>query len=622
MAGRRRSEIRYAGLPEVAAGGVGDARRVLFRLMSVYAVVCWLALLPGWLDDGHPAIVVVAVVVTAVAVVLSRARVLPQPVAHALLGGVPLCTAALTAAAGGGVISAAFAFLALFVTVYAAMFFSRRALTVHLTWSVVASGGALTATSVGDPHNGYYVLVLAITLTATGLLLSGLVRTVWHTATHDPVTGLLNESGLRAAILARPADGTVLVCDIDDFSHVNDALGRDNGDVLLRAVAADLSRTWPRAAAARIGADVFAAWLPTTRDAGALARQLVGLHGPYPAGGIDVDVTLTAGLAHTDGSAPAELLRRAAVALAAAKHDARPWHVWTAEDDRTRRDDLALQAELREAITRGELVVHYQPQVDRHHHRIVGAEALVRWQHPRRGLLGPGAFLPGAERTPLIVDITEQVLADATGQAARWRAAGTPIPVSVNVSARSLTDDGLPERIAAHLARAGLPAPLLTIEITETAIVAQPAHARRLLQAVRDLGVRVSIDDFGTGHTSLALLADLPIDEIKLDRRFVAAALSQPSATAIAVTVADLADRLHLHAVAEGVEDEAVSALMDSIGFDAQQGYHHARPQPADTVGELLASSAAAPGRTEGALRAHGPAWPQIGVDAGPAVSW
>lgn len=499
-----------------------------------------------------------------------------------------MVVAGLAWQADGGVDSAAFAFLNVFVTAYAAMFFSRRALTAHVLWSLTASGIALSATDLGNKENGYFVVVLALTMSTLAVLLSRLMRQVWTAATHDTVTSLLNEAGLRAAISGASGDGLLLVCDINRFAKINDALGRDAGDDLLRAVSQSLTHLWSDAALARISADVFAVWLdtPDTDLDGyeRVIKRVQSVQGSYPVGGITVDVTVTVGAASADGRSPTTSLRRAATALAAAKHDARPWYSWNAGMDRERSDDLQLQAELRAALANRELLLHYQPQVARGDHHISGVEALIRWQHPSRGLLGPSAFLPAAEHSPLIGDITDYVLTAACSQGAAWDATGAPLPVSVNLSARSLTDDALPARVAAHLAATGLPAHLLTVEITETALIAQPEQAERLLQAIRVLGVRVSIDDFGTGHTSLALLTDLAIDEIKLDRRFVAAAATQPSAAAVVVTIADLARRLGLHTVAEGVEDQTTTDLLDRYGYDLQQGFWHARPQPAAAI--------------------------------------
>ena len=587
------AEGRFAGLAELNTGRIGDARFMLGCITAVFTLVCALALLPGWLTEGRPATVGAVLICGPTALILLRTRKLSEHSAHIVLACLPLVAGLLTIAAGGGVASGAFAFLNVLVTCYAAMFFTRTRVTAHLLWSLTISATTLTITDPGNRQNGYFTTVLAITMTAAGLLMSRSMQLVWSSATHDTLTGLLNEQGIRAAIQSAPANGGWLImCDIDRFARVNDALGRDNGDHLLRHMATNLTRLWPHAATARIAADVFAVWIPTHQasavTAATVAAELSSLHGNYPVGDITVDVTTTAGLNAGTQVEPAVLLRQAATALRAAKHDGRTWYDWTTAMDDNYGDDLQLHAELRAALDCNELVAYYQPQVNRHSHHVVAAEALIRWQHPTRGLLGPGAFLPAAEHSPLITAITDHVLAAATHQGARWAAAGTPLPIAINLSARCLTDDALPTRMAPHLDNAGLPAHLLTVEITETAVVAQPEQARRLLTAIRKLGVRISIDDFGTGHTSLALLTDLPVDELKLDQRFVMAATSQPAATAIVTTVIDLARRLGLTTVAEGVEDQPTSNLLDELGYHTQQGFWHAKPQPATDLTDLL----------------------------------
>ncbi|MFD1364455.1 putative bifunctional diguanylate cyclase/phosphodiesterase [Actinoplanes sichuanensis] len=564
-------------------GRSSDPTFVLPCLTAVYAVVCALALLPGWLSAGQPAIAAAGAVSAAATVGLRRARRLPPRIVHTVLGVLPVIVAWLTLAAGGGVDSASFCFLNVFVTAFAAMFLHRRAFVAHLTWCLASCGTALSLTDLGNRENGYFVLVLAITMTVSGLLLGGLVRDVWSAATHDPLTGLLNEQGLRAAMNAT-GPGLLVTCDIDRFSDINAAVGRDGGDQVLTHVAATIRRLWPDAMLARPAGDVFAAYVPgITSDIHVedIVEQAQRLHQVYIVKGLPVDVTVTAGAVVHDDTDPSTALRRAAAAVSRARLDNVACQLWTTALDDEHRDDLHLLADLRAGLRRGELLLHFQPQVAAHTHHVVAAEALVRWQHPTRGLLGPAAFLPAAERSPLMNELTDHVLAEATRRAAGWHAGGFAVPVSVNISARSLTDHALPERIAAHLATSGLPAHLLTVEITETAVMSRPDQAAHLLERIRALGVRVSIDDFGTGNTSLALLTDLPLDEVKLDRKFVAAATAQPRAAAVVTGIAELAQRLGLHTVAEGVEDTATSALLDTVGFDLQQGYLHARPEPA-----------------------------------------
>jgi EAL domain-containing protein (putative c-di-GMP-specific phosphodiesterase class I) len=240
--------------------------------------------------------------------------------------------------------------------------------------------------------------------------------------------------------------------------------------------------------------------------------------------------------------------------------------------------------ELRAAIGGGEIVLHYQPIVDADTASVRGVEALARWKHPAHGLLPPAAFIPFAEGTDLIFALTGHVLREAVRQAAQWAREGVPLPVSVNVSARSLARDDLVPDIASLLAEYRLPGMLLTVEVTESAVMTHPATAAQRLTELRALGVRVSIDDFGTGYTSLALLTQLPIDELKVDRTFIGTMTESPTHAAIVQTIAELAARLALTVVGEGVEDQSTAGALRDLGFDLLQGYHFGRPGPADTV--------------------------------------
>ena len=319
--------------------------------------------------------------------------------------------------------------------------------------------------------------------------------------------------------------------------------------------------------------------------------------GVYCLQGLDVDISVTVAGACNDAAGTADhhqlptLLVRATQALAAAGAEDRTVRLWTPELDSDAAAQLSLSIDLRRAVAAGELVLHYQPQVNAHSHALVGAEALVRWQHRHRGLLGPAQFLPVAEASPIIVDLTYWVLDDAIRQAAGWYHDGHQLPVSVNLSARLLVHEGLVDHVTAALSTHGLPARLLTLEVTETAVLTQPERSREVLATLRTFGVKVSLDDFGTGYTSLAMLADLPLDEIKLDRQFVSGALHRVPDAAIAQAVASLGRRMDLHLVAEGVEDHTTGRLIAQWGYHTVQGFLHSRPIPADQLGQLLTSS-------------------------------
>ncbi|RBY86020.1 hypothetical protein DQ240_11260 [Blastococcus sp. TF02A-26] len=242
---------------------------------------------------------------------------------------------------------------------------------------------------------------------------------------------------------------------------------------------------------------------------------------------------------------------------------------------------LVLVEELRAGLPAGELVLHHQPQVDIRTGRVEGVEALVRWAHPTRGLLGPGEFLPVAEAHGLMGALTDQVLAGAVAQLAQWQDRGSDLRMSVNLSASNLLDSRLPRRVAALLEEYGVPARCLTLEVTETVLLADSERSTAVISALRDLGVEISIDDFGTGYCSLAYLRQLPVNELKLDRSFTADLVSDVRTEAIVASTVELAHRLGLRVVAEGVEDECTLARLSALGCDQSQGYLHSPPLPA-----------------------------------------
>jgi diguanylate cyclase len=245
---------------------------------------------------------------------------------------------------------------------------------------------------------------------------------------------------------------------------------------------------------------------------------------------------------------------------------------------------LGLVEDLRTALATGQLVLHHQPQLDIATGATVGVEALVRWQHPARGLLGPGDFLPLAEVHGLMGALTEEVLGQAVAQAAAWRREGLDLHMSVNLSASNLLDAALPDRVAGLLEQHALPPGSLVLEVTESVLLTDPERSLAVVGALADLGVTVSIDDFGTGYSSLAYLRDLPVAELKLDRSFTADLLTDARTGAIVASTIELAHRLGLRVVAEGVEDEATLRHLQSLDCDISQGYLHARPLPADQL--------------------------------------
>jgi diguanylate cyclase len=301
--------------------------------------------------------------------------------------------------------------------------------------------------------------------------------------------------------------------------------------------------------------------------------------GRYLVDDIEVSLRANVGLAVApwDGTDVPELIRRAALSAGQAAAQGRAHVIWSGDEGAMTASDLALLARLRLASERGELSLAYQPQVASRSRRIVSAEALLRWGSVTLGSVPPGMFVPLAERTGLIDRLTEWVMGEALDAQVRWRAAGLDIPVSVNLSATSLTVPDLAQWILAELENRELPPSSLTVEVTETAAI-DLLRAVDLLRPLHDRGVRISIDDFGTGYTSLSVLPDLPLDELKVDQRFVLRSLTSAADETIVRTVRELAHRLGLAAVAEGVENQELFDKMVGFEFDVLQGYHLARP--------------------------------------------
>jgi diguanylate cyclase (GGDEF)-like protein len=378
--------------------------------------------------------------------------------------------------------------------------------------------------------------------------------------------------------------------DLDRFKDVNDTLGHKVGDVLLMHVAQRLRASAPEhATVARLGGDEFAVLLPDAdeSDAVRVARGVLdAVAQPVEVEGsmLDVGGSLGIALAPLHGSDAESLLRSADVAMYVAKRSGGGHAVYAPDQDAHRPDRLALVAELRHAIHDGELELHYQPKFDLRTGQPSGVEALVRWTHRQRGPISPAEFVSLAERTGLITSLSRWVLEAALRQQRAWRDAGLVLPVAVNLSMRDLHDAGLPELVADMLADAQVPASALSIEITESTLMADPERTRSALSRLRDLGVRLAVDDFGTGYSSLAYLKQLPVQELKVDRAFVRDVCHTASDRAIVQSVVDLAHKLGLTVVAEGVEDAATRDELARMGCDLAQGFFFARPASARDV--------------------------------------
>ena len=288
------------------------------------------------------------------------------------------------------------------------------------------------------------------------------------------------------------------------------------------------------------------------------------------------------------GSDPEPLLQRAGVAMYQAKKGDTGMEVYAPERDQYSPRRLALVGALRSAIDQRDLTLLYQPKVELRSGRIVAAEALLRWHHPVHGQIPPDEFIPIAESTALIQPLGQLVLETALDQARCWQEAGSPLSLAVNLSVRNLLEPNLADRVAALIAKAGVPPATLTLEITESGVMTDPEAAIAMLRGLRHVGVRLSVDDFGTGYSSLSYLKRLPVDEVKLDKSFVLNMTSDADDAAIVRSTIELAHNLGLQLVAEGVEDQETLELLAALGCDLVQGYHLARPMPADRLALLL----------------------------------
>ena len=418
-----------------------------------------------------------------------------------------------------------------------------------------------------------------------------------HEALHDNLTGLGNrlllDRALRRAISNRGDDGLVaiLLIDLDRFKEVNDTLGHHQGDVLLREIARRLRiAVGDDAVAVRLGGDEFAVLTSACRTRPEILElaQTVerSITTPFELSDVTLDVGASIGvsLSPDDGDDPATLLQRADVAMYAAKNGAHSIELYDATTDHYSLWRLALASELRRTVERRELLVEYQPKADLRTGAIVGVEALARWHHPHHGFVPPDVFVPVAEHTGLIRALTEHVLEVSLGQCRAWHDQGYDLHVAVNLSVRNLIDDQLPQIVSEHLRRNRLPATALTLEITEGTIIADPARTVGILNRLSSMGVTIAIDDFGTGYSSLAYLKRLPVDELKIDRSFVANMAHDDSDAVIVRSTIELARNLGLTVTAEGVEDGPTWQLLQALGCHRAQGYFLGKPMTASRL--------------------------------------
>ncbi len=422
-------------------------------------------------------------------------------------------------------------------------------------------------------------------------------RQLEHQANFDLLTGLANRSlfvdRLRQSLIYADRSGrivAVLMLDLDRFKVVNESLGHRQGDELLKEVAGRLAKNLRAGdTVAHPGGDEFLVTLAevaTVDDVGLVANKLRELFGrPFEVAGRELRVTVSIGISlyPKDGDDADTLLRHADIAMYRAKEEGGDrFCFFAAEMNLRAQETLELEADLRQALEREEFLLHYQPKVSLADGRFAGCEALVRWQHPRRGLVSPGVFIPLAEETGLIVPLGTWVLRQACARAKAWQQEGlAPFKVAVNLSARQFREPDLCERIEEILEATGLEARWLELELTESMIMHDPAGAADTMQRLRALGIGLCLDDFGTGYSSLNYLRRFPVDTLKIDRAFIIDVASDASAAAVATSVVAIAHSLGIEAVAEGVETREQLEFLVGCNCDLLQGYLFCRPLPA-----------------------------------------
>jgi diguanylate cyclase (GGDEF)-like protein len=430
-------------------------------------------------------------------------------------------------------------------------------------------------------------------------------RELEHMALHDSLSGLPNRAlftdRLEQAIIAAGRSGGRFACmilDLDRFKEINDTLGHNIGDEVLREVASRLARGLRESdTVARLGGDEFAILLPSAnvREATRIASKLLHLlEEPVVIGQHSFAVGASIGVAlfPDHGERAAQLIQRADVAMYVAKRNGNGYALYDVEEDHHNASRLAFLSELRGALDRGELALHFQPKVHLASAAVQAVEALVRWQHPQRGLILPEEYIPLSEQTGLIRPITTWVLGEAMRQCREWHAAGRDLAVSVNLSMRNLHDPQFPGTVGALLMNWQVDPQAIVLEITESAVMADSERVLAVLQRLRGMGVRLSIDDFGTGYSSLSHLKRLPVSEIKIDKSFVTDMHVNDDDAIIVRSTIDLAHNLGLTVTAEGVEREDAFTVLNVLGCDLAQGHYISPALPVRELEEWLGRSA------------------------------
>jgi diguanylate cyclase (GGDEF)-like protein len=424
---------------------------------------------------------------------------------------------------------------------------------------------------------------------------------IQHQANHDPVTGLFNRNAIEDLIARRCAErptqpGALLCLGLERLHEVIKTVGHDLGDHLLREAARRLREALDDSPVGRASDISFAVWLPgadaqTARQA---ATRLINLfQEPYQRAELAIDAAAAIGIAlyPSHGTAAGALFQHADVALYDALGSEDSIAIYNPAADPHRPERLSLMSELREALDRGELYLAYQPKLDLAAGRISGAEALVRWQHAKRGLVMPDSFIGLAEQTGNIRRLTRWAIASGVAQAARWSSRGLGLRLSLNLSVRDLGDPELPRRLGDLMAAHALMPEAIALEVTESAIMGEPDEAIAVLRRLADRGIDLAIDDFGVGQSSFAYLRRLPVRELKIDKAFVVKLAQSPEDRTIVRSIVELGHRLGYRVTAEGVEDQASLAFLTEIGCDHAQGYFVARPLGAEGFDRFLATA-------------------------------
>ena len=454
---------------------------------------------------------------------------------------------------------------------------------------------------VGPPYGKGEIGTLAQTLDQMAVSLQKNAAQLHYQATHDGLTGLPNRNFFKEQLesdiaTARTSSGSLalLLMDLDSFKEINDTIGHQNGDQLLKDVTQRLKNTIGQGGlVARLGGDEFAVVLLKTdiESAAHYARKIIStFHEPFILDELPIATELSLGIALSprDGGDADLLIRRAEVAMYRAKQAKTGYEFYELEKDQYRPERVTLLAELRRGIEQNELFLLYQPKIELGTGSLSGVEALVRWRHPKLGIVPPDQFISLAERTGLMKPLTSWVLNEALRQCIAWNHIGFKVSSAVNISSRNL-EATFPDQIEAMLQLYALTPEWLELEITEGTIMKDPVHAKQILTRLRDMGIKISVDDFGTGYSSLAYLSKLPVNQIKIDKSFVLKMTSDESAAAIVRSTIDLGHELGLHVVAEGVENQEILEQLTALGCDSAQGYHISRPMSAAELATWLA---------------------------------